>query len=66
MRAPTFNISPLTFFWCAIYVLVLVSIYAAGILKSAPGARPSPLNQSEATTGSDHEGNLHMINQLKS
>jgi len=42
MRVPIQSLSPLAIFWCAIYVLALFSIYAAGVLASNSEAKQSP------------------------
>lgn len=51
MRAPENSfLSPVTHFWCAGYVLALLSIYTciAGFLARNRDAKKPPQNQSEA------------------
>jgi hypothetical protein len=42
MRAAICTFSPLLLFWCAIYVLALLSIYTIGILACTLAAKQSP------------------------
>ena len=42
MRMPMNTISPLTLFWCIIYVLAFFSVSIAGILACSRDAKKSP------------------------
>jgi hypothetical protein len=49
MRIPMNTISPLTLFWCIIYVLALFSVFIAGILAGSRDSKKAPAKNNRSS-----------------